>query len=71
MRGAQWRVTREMMEQEISEVRKEKTEHSGEKAGPKRRIGSGVPGCRKTPWHCRWDWYDQAVPSIPGFDARP
>ncbi len=39
MRGSQWRVTREMMEQEISEVRKEKTEHSGEKGKIRRRIG--------------------------------
>ena len=36
---ANWKVTQEMLEREIKKVRKAKAEHSGEKAGPKRRIG--------------------------------
>ncbi len=34
-----WLVTQGMLEGEIAKVRKAKAEHSGEKAGPKRRIG--------------------------------
>jgi ATP-dependent 26S proteasome regulatory subunit len=40
--SAKWVVTQEMMESEIAKVRKAKAEHSGEKEGPKRRIGFGV-----------------------------
>ncbi len=36
---AKWKVTQEMMEREIRKVRKAKAEHSGEKSGPRRRIG--------------------------------
>jgi hypothetical protein len=36
---AKWSVTQGMLEREIKKVRKAKAEHSGEKAGPKRRIG--------------------------------
>jgi SpoVK/Ycf46/Vps4 family AAA+-type ATPase len=36
---AKWRVTQEMMEREITKVKKEKAEHSGESEGQKRRIG--------------------------------
>ena len=36
---AKWVVTLAMLEQEIAKVRKAKAEHSGEKEGPKRRIG--------------------------------
>jgi hypothetical protein len=36
---AKWRLTQEMMEREIAKVKKAKAEHSGEKQGPKRRIG--------------------------------
>ncbi len=36
---AKWRVTQGMLEREIGKVRKAKEEHSGEKEGPKRRIG--------------------------------
>jgi len=34
-----WKVTQEMLAREIAEAKKAKAEHSGEKAGPKRRIG--------------------------------
>jgi hypothetical protein len=34
-----WVVTQAMIEAEIAKARKAKAEHSGEKAGPKRRIG--------------------------------
>jgi hypothetical protein len=37
--SAKWAVTQGMLEQEISKVKKAKAEHSGEKEGPKRRIG--------------------------------
>jgi hypothetical protein len=33
-----WKVTQGMLEREIAKVKKAKAEHSGEKAGPKRRI---------------------------------
>jgi hypothetical protein len=36
---AKWRVTHGILEREIRKVRKAKAEHSGEKAGSKRRIG--------------------------------
>ena len=36
---SKWAVTQGMIEREIGKVRKAKAEHSGEKAGPKRRIG--------------------------------
>jgi ATP-dependent 26S proteasome regulatory subunit len=36
---AKWMVTQGMLEREIAKVKKAKTEHSGEKQGPKRRIG--------------------------------
>jgi hypothetical protein len=36
---AKWSVTQEMMEREIAKVRKAKAEHSGERKGPRRRIG--------------------------------
>ncbi len=42
---AKWRVTQEMLEQEIAKVRKAKAEHAGEKRGPKRRIGF----CKRSP----------------------
>ena len=34
-----WVVTQAMIEAEIAKARKAKAEHSGERAGPKRRIG--------------------------------
>lgn len=34
-----WRVTQEMLERETAEVKKAKSEHSGKKAGSKRRNG--------------------------------
>jgi hypothetical protein len=37
--SAKWAVTQGMLEREIGKVRKAKEEHSGEKEGPKRRIG--------------------------------
>jgi hypothetical protein len=37
--SANWKVTQAMLEREIAKVQKAKAEHSGEKAGPKRRIG--------------------------------
>jgi ATP-dependent 26S proteasome regulatory subunit len=40
--AAKWMVTQGMLEQEIAKVRKANAEHSGEKEGPKRRIGFGV-----------------------------
>jgi hypothetical protein len=36
---AKWVVTQGMLEREIQKVKKAKAEHSGEKAGLKRRIG--------------------------------
>ncbi len=36
---AKWVVTQGMLEREIAKVKKAKTEHSGEKQGPQRRIG--------------------------------
>ncbi len=36
---ANWLVTQAMLERELAKARKAKEEHSGEKAGPKRRIG--------------------------------
>jgi SpoVK/Ycf46/Vps4 family AAA+-type ATPase len=36
---AKWAVTQGMLEREIAKVRKAKAGHSGEKAGPRRRIG--------------------------------
>jgi hypothetical protein len=36
---AKWMVTQGMLEREIGKVKKAKAEHSGEKEGPKRRIG--------------------------------
>jgi hypothetical protein len=36
---AKWAVTQGMIKREIAKVKKAKAEHSGEKAGPKRRIG--------------------------------
>jgi hypothetical protein len=40
--SAKWAVTQGMLEREIGKVKKAKAEHSGEKQGPKRRIGFGV-----------------------------
>jgi ATP-dependent 26S proteasome regulatory subunit len=37
--SAKWLVTQGMLEREIKKVRQAKAEHSGEKEGPKRRIG--------------------------------
>jgi hypothetical protein len=37
--SAKWKVTQGMIEREIAKVKKAKAEHSGEKEGPKRRIG--------------------------------
>jgi hypothetical protein len=37
--SAKWAVTQGMIEREIAKVRKAKTEHSGERNGPRRRIG--------------------------------
>ena len=34
-----WQVTQELIEAEIKKAREAKAEHSGEKAGPRRRIG--------------------------------
>ena len=39
---AKWRVTQEMMKREIAKVKKTKAEHSGERGGPKRKIGFGA-----------------------------
>jgi ATP-dependent 26S proteasome regulatory subunit len=36
---AKWEITQGMLEKEIAKVKKAKAEHSGEKEGPKRRIG--------------------------------
>jgi hypothetical protein len=36
---AKWKVMQGMIEREIAKVKKAKAEHSGEKEGPKRRIG--------------------------------
>ena len=36
---AKWTVTQAMLEREIAKVKKARVEHSGEKQGPKRRIG--------------------------------
>jgi ATP-dependent 26S proteasome regulatory subunit len=41
--SVKWRVTQAMLEREIKKVRKAKAEHSGEKKGPRRRIGF-LPG---------------------------
>jgi hypothetical protein len=37
-----WMVTQAMIEREIAKARKAKAEHSGERQGPKRKIGFGV-----------------------------
>jgi hypothetical protein len=37
--SANWVVTQAMIEREIAKVKKARVEHSGEKQGPKRRIG--------------------------------
>jgi hypothetical protein len=37
--SAKWKVTQGMLERETAKVKKAKAEHSGEKEGPKRRIG--------------------------------
>jgi hypothetical protein len=37
--SAKWNVTQGMLEREVAKVRKAKAEHSGERQGPKRRIG--------------------------------
>ena len=37
--SAKWALTQAMLEREIAKVQKAKAEHSGEKQGPKRRIG--------------------------------
>jgi hypothetical protein len=37
--SAKWSVTQSMLEHEIQKVKKAKAEHSGEKSGPRRRIG--------------------------------
>jgi hypothetical protein len=37
-----WRITQEMLEQEIEKERVAKQEHSGEKGKARRRIGFGV-----------------------------
>jgi hypothetical protein len=37
--SAKWNVTQGMLEREIAKVKKAKAEHSGERKGPKRRIG--------------------------------
>jgi len=37
--SVKWRVTQEMLEHEITNVKKSKAEHSGEGKGLKRRIG--------------------------------
>jgi len=37
--STKWRVTQGMVEREIAKVKKAKAEHSGEKNGPRRRIG--------------------------------
>jgi AAA+ superfamily predicted ATPase len=36
---AKWRVTQEMLEQEIKKMRRAKAEHSGDKGKSRRRIG--------------------------------
>jgi len=36
---AMWEVTQAMLERELANVKKAKAEHSGEKTGPRRRIG--------------------------------
>jgi hypothetical protein len=40
--SAKWAVTQSMLGREMAKVKKAKAEHSGDKAGPKRRIGFGV-----------------------------
>ncbi len=56
-------VTQEMVEREVAKVRKANAEHSGEKEGPKRRIGFGV------------GWGDQSGMVFEGggsaFDSSP
>ncbi len=37
--SAKWAVTQGMIEREIAKLKKAKAEHSGEKEGPRRRIG--------------------------------
>jgi hypothetical protein len=37
--SAKWKVTQEILEAEITKVKKAKAEHAGEKQGPKRGIG--------------------------------
>ncbi len=37
--SAKWAVTQGMIEREIAKVKKAKAEHSGERGGPRRRIG--------------------------------
>jgi len=37
--SAKWAVTQSMLGREMAKVKKAKAEHSGDKAGPKRRIG--------------------------------
>jgi hypothetical protein len=37
--STKWAVTQEMIEREIAKVKRARVEHSGEKQGPKRRIG--------------------------------
>ena len=37
--SAKWALTQAMIEAEIKKARKAKAEHSGQRAGPKRRIG--------------------------------
>jgi ATP-dependent 26S proteasome regulatory subunit len=39
---AKWKVTQGMIEAEIKKLKKAKSEHSGKKSGPKRRIGFGI-----------------------------
>jgi hypothetical protein len=39
---ANWAVTQALLEREIGKVKKAKAEHSGERKGPRRRIGFGV-----------------------------
>ena len=39
---ANWAVTQGMLEREMAKVREAKTEHAGERKGPRRRIRFGV-----------------------------
>jgi hypothetical protein len=45
---AKWKVTQEMLEREIAKAKKAKAEHSGEKAGQKRRR-IGFQGSERLP----------------------